>query len=192
MAELDTTVETKPETAEVETVESGNGATNAEIARLKAELEKQKAAFDKASKEAAESKRALRAKQSAEEVAAEEAKALQQSMQEELEQLRREKSVGLITKSIMDFGVDGENAGQIAECFYGAEDAENGIALIKKAWAAKEKALRLEYGKIPAPGVGGADGPTITKSQLDAMNYMDRIEFANKHPEEYEKLMGRN
>ena len=56
---------------------------------------------------------------------------------------------------------------------------------------AKEKALRLEYGKIPAPGVGAGDGPTITKAQLDSMKYVERVKFANEHPDEYNKLMGR-
>ena len=65
MAELDTNPEVieKPET-ESETPDVGS--ENAELAKLKAEFAKQKAALDKATKEAAESKRALRAKQSAE------------------------------------------------------------------------------------------------------------------------------
>lgn len=190
MAELETAVETTVDTnTEPETME--NGSDNAELSKLKAELAKQKAALDKATKEAAESKRALRAKQSAEEVAAEEAKALQQSMQEELEQLRKEKAVSVITAKAMTFVGDNDIASQVAEYLYGAEDADAALTAIQKVWTAKEKALRLEYGKIPAPGVGGSDGPTVTKDQLNAMNYMQRIEFANKHPEEYEALMGR-
>lgn len=190
MAELETAVETTVDTnTEPETTE--NGSDNAELSKLKAELAKQKAALDKATKEAAESKRALRAKQSAEEVAAEEAKALQQSMQEELEQLRKEKAVSVITAKAMTFVGDNDIASQVAEYLYGAEDADAALTAIQKVWTAKEKALRLEYGKIPAPGVGGSDGPTVTKDQLNAMNYMQRIEFANKHPEEYEALMGR-
>lgn len=190
MAELETAVETTVETnTEPEVAE--NGSDNAELSKLKAELAKQKAALDKATKEAAESKRALRAKQSAEEVAAEEAKALQQSMQEELEQLRKEKAVSQITAKVMSFVGDNDISTQIAEYLYGSEDADAALTAIQKVWTAKEKALRLEYGKIPAPGVGGSDGPTVTKDQLNAMNYMQRIEFANKHPEEYEALMGR-
>jgi len=190
MAELETAVETTVDTnTEPEATE--NGSDNAELSKLKAELAKQKAALDKATKEAAESKRALRAKQSAEEVAAEEAKALQQSMQEELEQLRKEKAVSVITAKAMTFVGDNDTAAQVAEYLYGAEDADAALTAIQKAWTAKEKALRLEYGKIPAPGVGGSDGLTVTKDQLNAMNYMQRIEFANTHPDEYEALMGR-
>ena len=185
MAELENTEVIEEE---VDTPEKDG---NDELTKLKAELAKQKAALDKATKEAAESKRALRAKQSAEEVAAEEAKALQESMQEELKQLRKEKAVGLITAKVMGFIGDNDASTEIAEFLYGAEDADAALSAIQKAWTAKEKALRLEYGKIPAPGVGSGDGVTITKEQLDSMKYIERVKFANEHPDEYNKLMGR-
>ena len=192
MAELETTAtETTESTATEVSAEVESTAESAEIAKLKADLAKQKAALDKATKEAAESKRALRAKQSAEEVAQEEAKALQQSMQEELEQLRKEKAVAAITTKAVTFVGSTEVAAELAEYLYGAEDADAALTAIQKAWAAKEKALRLEYGKIPAPGAGSSDGPTITKDQLDSMSYLDRLKFRNEHLEEYEKLMGR-
>ena len=35
---------------------------------------------------------------------------------------------------------------------------ENALLLIKQAWDAKEKALRIEFGKIPGPGAGGKGG----------------------------------
>ena len=190
MAELDTNPEVI-DTAEPEQTTPDNGGENTELAKLKAELAKQKAALDKATKEAGDYRKQLRAKQSAEEVAAEEAKALQQSMQEELEQLRKEKAVAATTAKIMPLVADGDVAAQIAEYLYGADDVDAALTAIQKAWTAKEKALSLEYGKIPAPGVGGSDGPSLTRDQLNAMNYMERIEFANKHPDEYEALMGR-
>ena len=190
MAELETSVETTVDTnAETATAETGND--NAELSRLKAEFAKQKAALDKATKEAGDYRKQLRAKQSAEEAAAEEAKALQQSMKEELEQLRKEKAVAATTAKIMPLVTDSDVAAQIAEYLYGADDVDAALTAIQKAWTAKEKALRLEYGKIPAPGVGGSDGPSLTKDQLNAMNYMERVEFANKHPDEYATLMGR-
>lgn len=192
MAELETNQNTEAqvdaETTETEVTEADS---NAELAKLRAEFAKQKAALDKATKEAAESKRALRAKQSAEEIAAEEAKTLQESMKAELEQLRKEKQVGIITTKVMSFVGDSDVSGQIAEYLYGAEDADAALTAIQKAWTAKEKALRLEYGKIPAPGVGSGDGPMITKEQLDAMKYEERAKFAKEHKDEYNRLMGR-
>ena len=194
MAELDTNVNTEVETEEttetgVETVETEKD-TNAELAKLRADFAKQKAALDKATKEAGEAQKALRAKQTAEEAAAEEAKAQQEALMNELERLRKERAVSSITAKAVSL-VGSESAGQLAEDLYGAADVDAAIAAIQKAWTAKEKALRLEYGKIPAPGTGSADGPTMTKAQLDAMKYQDRVKYKQMHPEEYNKLMGR-
>lgn len=193
MAELETTAtETTVDTTGSEVkMEVETAGESAEIARLKAELAKQKTALDKATKEAAENKRALRAKQTAEEAAAEEAKTLQQSMMEELEQLRKEKAVATATAKIVSFVGDNDASARVAEYLYGAEDVEAALAEFQKAWTAKEKALRLEYGKIPAPGAGSSNGATITKDQLNAMSYLERNKFATEHPEEYSKLTGR-
>ena len=35
-----------------------------------------------------------------------------------------------------------------------SSDVKNALLLIQKAWQAKEKALKLEYGKITPPGAG--------------------------------------
>jgi hypothetical protein len=191
MAELDTNVTTEVN-QEAENAEQETTVTeNPELAKIRAEMAKLKAANDKLSKENSEKTKALRAKQSAEEVAAEEAKAQQEALMQELETLRREKAVAATTAKILPMVGDGEISGQIAEYLYGAEDVDAALTALQKAWTAKEKALRLEYGKIPAPGAGGTDGPTITKAQLDAMNYSERVKFANEHADEYNKLMGR-
>ena len=190
MAELDTNVEINTEASEVETVET-ESSDNAELARLRAELAKQKAAIDKATKEASEYKKALRQKQSAEEIAAEEKRISDEARDKELADLRKRFAVAETSKKAMSFIGDEETANSVAESLYGAEDIDAAMAAIQKAWMAREKALRLEYGKIPAPGVGGSDGPTITREQLDAMKFPERVKFANEHPDEYNKLMGR-
>ena len=192
MAELDTNVSTETsQEVDVETTETAEAKESAELTRLKAEMAKQKAALDKATKEAAEAKRSLRAKQSAEEVAQEEAKAQHEALMQELETLRKEKSVAAMTAKIVPFVGDNDVSAQIAEYLYGAEDADAALTAIQKAWTAKEKALRAEFGKIPPPGVGSGDGATITKKELDEMTYLQRVKFANDHPTEYERLMGR-
>ena len=192
MAELETNVnETTTETTEVGNVETEKATDNAEVAKLRAELAKQKAALDKATSEASSMKKQLRAKQTAEEAAAEEAKAQHDALVQELETLRKERAVAATTAKVMPFVNDNTIAGQIAEYLYGAEDVDSALTAIQKAWTAKEKALRLEYGKIPAPGVGANEGTTITRAQLDAMSGAERVKFYNEHREEYEKLMGR-
>ena len=132
---------------------------NEELAKLKLELAKQKEAINKATKEAADYKRQLRAKQTAEEIAAEEKKAQDEAQAKEIEELRREVARAKTVKNVMaKLGTDEEVSGKISEYLYGAEDIENALTEIQRAWTAKEKALRLEYGKVPAPGAGGANG----------------------------------
>lgn len=196
MAELDTS--TNQETNLDQTNEESTKDTDSskvdestELAKLRAEMAKQKAALDKATKEAGDYKKQLRAKQSAEEVAAEEAKAQQEALMKELETLRKERAVASTTAKVIPLVGDNTVAGQIAEYLYGADDVDSALAAFQKAWAAKEKALRAELGKIPPPGVGSGDGVTVTKEQLDAMGYLERVKFANEHPTDYERLMGR-
>lgn len=164
---------------------------SAETAKLRAELAKLKIAFDKAAKDAGDAKKALRAKQTAEEAAAEEVKTRQEEMEKELAELKKEKAVANASKRVFTFVRDEKSANSIAEALYGAADVDLAVDEIAKAWIAREKALKAEYGKVPPPGVGSQDGPTVTKEQFDAMGYMDRLEFHNKHPEEYAKLTGR-
>ena len=178
MAELETTTETTEQVA-TETTE-----VNPEIARLKA-------ALDKATKEAGDYKKQLRAKQTEDEAAAAAERERQESIQKELDELRRERAVANTSKKLIAFIQDEKVATNIAEALIGAENADAAIDLISKAWQSREKAIKVEFGRIPAPGVGSTDGPTITRAQLDGMKYTERVEFAKNHPEEYNKLMGR-
>lgn len=143
---------------EVETQDQQDG--NNELARLKAEIAKQKLAIDKATKEAADYKRALRAKQSAEEVAAEEKRIADEARNQELADLKKKFAVAEIGKKVMGLGADDATSTKIAELMYGAEDVDAALNEIGKIWAAKEKALRIEFGKIPLPGAGGTDDAT--------------------------------
>ena len=174
-----------------ETQPSGQENESTEIAKLKADLARQKAALDKATKEAAEAKRSLRAKQTEEEAAAAEAKERNEQRDRELADLRKQVKVAATSRKIMAFLNDEATANSIAEKLCGAENADEAIEEFQKAWVAKEKALRLEFGKIPAPGVGSSDGATYTREQLDAMTYTDRVKYAVEHPDEYNAIMGR-
>lgn len=139
--------------------EKQDNDVSAELAKAKADYAKLKAALDKATKEAGDARKALRAKQTAEEIAAEEKKAQDEAQAKEIEELRREVARAKTVKNVMaKLGTDEEGSGKISEYLYGAEDIENALTEIQRAWVAKEKALRLEYGKVPAPGAGGANG----------------------------------
>lgn len=135
----------------------------AQLEQMKAEMARMKSALDKATHEASENKKAmneaqkqLKAKMTQEEIDAANKKEAEEKAAKELEDLRREVARAKSTKSVMSkLAVDEEAAGKIAECLSGCEDVDNALLLIQKAWEAKEKALRIEFGKIPGPGAGG-------------------------------------
>lgn len=153
----DTGTENTNGAQETETTEQDNG--NEELQKVKSDYAKLKAALDKATKEAGDYRKQLRAKQSAEEIAAEEKKAADEAAKKEIEELRREVARAKTVKTVMSkLGTDEEVSGKIAEYLYGAEDADAALTEMQRAWEKREKALRLEFGKIPAPGAGGANG----------------------------------
>lgn len=145
-------------------------------------------AVDKATKEAAEYKKQLRSKKTLEEQEADAVKERQEAMEQELNTLRRESAVGNISKRLLSFIEDEKSADTVAQGLYGAEDVDAAIDAIQKAWSAREKKLKLEYSKLPAPAAG--DGaPGVTREELKEMTYRDRAEFARKFPEAYKKLL---
>ena len=132
-------------------------ALQAQIEQMKADLAKQKQALDAATKEAAGYKRDLRAKQTQEEIDAANKKEAEERREQEFQELQKKVAKAENTKSVMSkLGLKEEDAGAIAESLVGCENIENALLLIQKAWTAKEKALRLEFGKIPGPGAGGS------------------------------------
>lgn len=142
---------------------------NEEIAKMKAELAKMKTALDNATKEAGTYRKQLRAKQSEEEIAAEEKKAAEEAVQQKIAELEKEVARSHTIKSVMGkLKTDEEISGRIADYLYGAEDAEAVLTEIQRAWDAKEKALRLEFGKIPPPGVGGNEGSVLSAAVKQA------------------------
>jgi hypothetical protein len=191
MADIDTNVN-EVETKDTDVKETNtNDNISSEIAKLRAEVARQKAALDKATKEAGDYRKQLRAKQSEEEIAAAEKQVADEERDRKLAEYEKRFTVAETSKKIMSFVGDEKTSTTLAEFLFGAADIDSAVEELNKAWIAKEKKLRAEYGRITAPGVGGTDGGTITKEQLDMMTYTERIKFATNFPDEYEKLMGR-
>ena len=139
--------------------EDPTAALNAEIARLKSDLAKQKSALDAATSEAGKYRKELKSKMTQEQIAESEKQEAAEKAAKELADLRKEVAKGKTIKSVMGkLGIGEEDAGELAEHLYGAENIETALLLIQKAWTSKEKALRLEFGKVPPPGAGGANG----------------------------------
>lgn len=190
MSEIDTTTQTTDTSLAPEVVTTAQPDNFVEPPKNdSAELLRMKAALDKAAKEAADYKKQLRAKQTEEEARAEEERARQEAIEQELNELRKQSAVSSISKRVMGFLGDETLSTTVAEYLYGAADTDAAVDAIQKAWAMREKKLRMEYGKIPAPESG--DGtPSISKEQLSAMTYAERADFARKYPDLYEKLKG--
>lgn len=166
----DTGVDVNP----VEDTEKQTDTGNDELLKVKADYAKLKAALDKATKEAGDYRKQLKARMTAEENAAEEQRVADEATKKELEDLRRKVARVETVKAVMaKLGTDEETSGRLAEHLYGAENIEAALIEFQKAWAAKEKALRLEFGKIPAPGVGGADGEDAEEQK--AMNFARKL-----------------
>ena len=158
-----------------------------EIAKLKAEIAKLNNKNNALAKENADQKKRLRASQSAEEQRAEEEKERNEAIENELKTLRKQAALSGISKKVMTFIGDETVSNTISEALYGAEDVDAVLDEIKKAWTAREKKLRMEYGKIPAPDAG--DGaPQTSAADLSKMSYRERLDFKQKYPDTYKKL----
>ena len=130
-------------------------ARDAEIARLRAEMAKQKAALDKATKEAGDARKELRSKMTQEQLDAETKREAEEAQKNRIIELEKQVAKTSTVKSVMGkLGLDEESAGTLADALYGAEDVENVLLLMQKAWQAKESALRKEFGKVTGPGAG--------------------------------------
>lgn len=186
-AETVDTIHSEQETVTANTTNANPPADN----KQEQEIAKLKAALDKATKEAADYKRQFRATKTAEEQRAEEEREKYEAMQNRVAELERERDISNISKRAMALVSDETVAGTLAEAMVGAADIDAIFDEIQKAWSIKEKKLRQEFGKIPAP-VAGEDAPTMSKEDISKMGYKQRAEFAAKYPETYQKIMNIN
>ena len=173
--EANTTTETTPTAEEL----------SAQIAQLTAERDKYKLVNDKLSKEAAENKRQLRARQTAEEQQAEEKAEAERLQKEELENLKKElnhnKAVNAY-KAITDDKM-------VESLIEAVSDADhNAIAnILEKYASAKVKDAQAEWMKSrPRVNMGGEGG--ITKEQFNAMSLTEKSKLYRENKAEYDRL----
>ena len=137
---------------------------------VNAEVEKLKAALSKANSEAAEYKRALREKQTEQERAEAERLEQEKSMREELEALRKDKTVTEYTNKALEVGFDADTAAQAANAL--ADGDMTAVFDCLKAFVEATK-TRLENEALNRqPGLSTGVPPTkntTTDSELDQM-----------------------
>lgn len=157
----------------------------AQIAQLTSDRDRFKNANDKLSREAAESKRQLRARQTAEEKEAEEKAEQERLRQEEFENLKKElnhnKAVNAY-KSVTDEKM-------VESLIEAVSDADhNAIANIMEKYAsARVKEAQAEWMKSrPRVNMGGEGG--ITKEQFNAMSLAEKSKLYRENKAEYDRL----
>lgn len=150
-----------------------------------------KATFDKTATEAADYKKQLRAKQSDEEAKAAKEAEERAALMARLEELEREKTVGVYTNSYLALGYDEKTAKASAEAL-AKGDMETVFANHKIHNETREKALRTELLKQTPPPASGTADKGMTLEKFKKMSDKERYDFSVSNPEEYKTLYGGN
>lgn len=146
--------------------------------------------FDEVASEAANYKKQLRANMTeAEQKALADAENLK-SLQDELAQLKADKTIAENAKELVAIGYDNETATQVAKALFEGDT----VAVIKAqaTFVDEQKKLVLADAvkQTPPPPTTNITDTVMTKEKLKSMTQAERFEFAQKNPEEYKKIYG--
>ncbi|MBS6062743.1 MAG: hypothetical protein KH972_02610 [Peptostreptococcaceae bacterium] len=155
------------------------------------EYEKLKSAFDKASSEAADYKKQLRAKLSEDEQAKQKDQEERAELQQKYEKLLYETEVSKNKAKFLGLGYDEKLAEETAEALQKG-DMEKVFSNQKKFQQDYEKKIRTEVLKDTPKPEGDGGSKTITLNDLRAMSSAERYNYSVEHPEEYKQLYGGN
>lgn len=156
-----------------------------------AEVERLSAALTKSNSEAAEYKRRLRARLTEEEAARQKEKEDRESLQRELEALRRESAVSKRKAKLTALGYDEALAEDTAEAFADGQ-TDRVLANMKKHLDAFEKKLRADVLKGTPRPVPDGKSTGMTVDAFRKLSARERAAYAASHPEEYRALYGGN
>lgn len=156
-----------------------------QLKQANADRDKYKSANDKLSKEAAESKRALRAKQTAEEQEAEAKAEAEKATQEELRSLREELNHNKAMNAYRSISDDK----MVENLIEAVSDADhNAIASIMEKYAtAKVKEAQTEWLKSRPRVNAGGDGQ-MTKEQFNSLSLAEKSKLYRENKAEYDRL----
>ena len=156
-----------------------------------AEVERLKAALSKSNSENAEWKKKHREALSEEERKAQETADLIKQLQEENATLTRESNISKHKARFLGMGYEESLANDAAVAMTDG-DMEKVFSYQQKHQEAFEKKIRADALKgTPKPVPGKRDG-AVTLEDLRKMSTQERLEFAQKNPEEYKSLYGGN
>lgn len=148
-----------------------------------------KAMFDSTASELAKVKKQLREKQTADEAAEAERAAAQAAMEEELQTLRRERTLSAHKASFLSLGYDEKLAAEAAEALADGRTDAVFAAIGRNLEAAKKAAqtAALDGTQRPPAGEGGG---AMTLESLRKLSPAERYRFAQENPEQYKTLYG--
>lgn len=161
----------------------------ARIKALESENGKLKQSVTNASADASEWKKKYNAKLSDEDKAREEQAEATAAMQQELENLRRERNIANFTAALSasDIGMDAETAKSVAEAL-NAGETDKVFDGIRRFIASHDKAM-AEKAMLNNPKLPGGDATrTVTREQFNKMGYKERVELFDKNPDLYNEL----
>lgn len=168
----------------LEALEQPENKPDPETSKLKTQL-------SKANTEAAELKRKLQEKMTEEEKRKQQEEEERQKMAEELESLRKEKTIASYKASYLSMGYDEATAEASAKAMADG-DMTTVFANQKAFQEAHDKAVLAGAVKTtPTPPAGTPGSATVTAEQFAKMGYSERAELRKTQPETYEALMGR-
>ena len=157
-----------------------------QLQQMRVEMAKMKKSLDKATGEAADYKKQLRAKQSEDEIRLQEKAEKEAERQEQFEKLLKENTVNKLSKNFLKLGYPEDKAEEAANAQYEG-DTETLFRIQSEVQASLIKQKEAEWLKSRPPvatGVGD-EKTTVTKEQFNKMGYSERVEFKQKYPETY-------
>lgn len=152
------------------------------------EIERLKSSLNKATSEASEWKKKHNALLSEDQRKAEEDNEAMNALKEELETLRKEKTVSNFTAKLLENGfVSGEASKGAQLLADGNIDAFFGTLTTYKANL--EKSIKAELLKSnPVPKDHGGNESIMTKEKYDKLSMHEKMVFMSEHPDEYASL----
>lgn len=159
-----------------------------ELAAEKANSIRFKNALDKATSEAGEYRKQLKARMTADEQAQAEALEAQTKTLQELESLRKQVAVTENSKKFMALSMDEATANKAAEAMSDG-DHDTLFELLGSHFEAVQKNAEQTFlaGRKEV-NAGNGSTPSITKEQFEKMGYAERVELYDKDPDLYKRL----
>ena len=153
---------------------------------MRVEMAKMKKSLDKATGEAADYKKQLRARQSEDEIRLQEKAEKEAERQEQFDKLLKENTVNKLSKNFLKLGYPEDKAEEAANAQYDG-DTETLFRIQSEVQASLIKQKEAEWLKSrPVVSTGAGDEKTtVTKEQFNKMGYTKRVEFKQKYPETY-------